>query len=167
MLEVDLGCGSAKKEGTIGVDKYPCDGVDIIADFEAEALPFENSSVGRIYASHVMEHVHDLFYVMSEVHRVLAPEGEIVIRVPYWSSEGAFRDPTHVRYFSEKSFDYFDPECMCAYYADSAPFKKRSVKLRCHPSPAIRFVEKVLGMRALKAFNNTIVEVEFILTPVK
>lgn len=29
--------------------------------------------------------------------------------VPYYTSRGAFRDPTHVRYITEDTFQYFEP----------------------------------------------------------
>ena len=29
--------------------------------------------------------------------------------VPYYTSRGAFRDPTHVRYITEDTFQYFGP----------------------------------------------------------
>ena len=29
--------------------------------------------------------------------------------MPYYTSRGAFRDPTHVRYITEDTFQYFEP----------------------------------------------------------
>jgi hypothetical protein len=98
---------------------------------------------------------------------VLAPKGRLTIQVPYWTSEGAFRDPTHVRFFTEKSFDYWEPNCECAYYASSAPFEILDVKLELHPSPLIRLANRLFGIRPLKAINNAIVSITFQLRPVK
>lgn len=31
-MKLNLGCGNKRREGFIGVDRYPCDAVDIIAN---------------------------------------------------------------------------------------------------------------------------------------
>ncbi len=123
----------------------------------AEELPFPDSSVGVIHARQVMEHVEDLFGLMDKLYRVLHPSGKLIIDVPYWSSEGAFRDPTHVQFFSEKSFDYWDPDCECAYYAEVCPFKIESIQYNINKRLPAKIVKALLGMRGLKAFNNMIV----------
>lgn len=166
-IRIDLGCGRYKKEGFIGVDKFSIVKPDIVCDVEKEQLPFAESSVSEIYSSHVFEHINDIQSVMNECHRVLAPSGLLKIRVPYWSSEGAFRDPTHVRFFTEKTFEYWRPESECAYYAASAPFKLLSIEYELHPSPAVRLASKLFGIRLIKAFNNTITSISYLLQPCK
>lgn len=166
-LRIDLGCGRYKRAGFIGVDKFSVVQPDVVCDFEKEKLPFEDSSVSEIYSSHVFEHIHDIQSVMNEVHRVMAPDGLLTIRVPYWTSEGAYRDPTHVRFFTEKSFEYWQPNNECAYYASTAPFEILSVELELHPSPLVRLARRLFGLRLIKAINNTIVSVSYQLRPLK
>ena len=166
-IKIDLGCGRYKREGFIGVDKFSIVNPDIVCDVENEQLPFEDSSVSEIYSSHVFEHIVDIQTVMNECYRVLAPTGTLTIRVPYWSSEGAFRDPTHVRYFSEKTFEYWRPNNECAYYASAAPFEMEELWYELHPSLAIKIVRRLFGIRFLKAFNNTITSVNYRLKPLK
>jgi len=166
-IAVDLGCGRYKVPGTIGVDQSPAVNPDIVLDFIEEDLPFETGSVDKIYCRQVMEHIPDLFSLMNKIHRVLKPNGRLIVEVPYWSSEGAFRDPTHVRFFSEKSFDYWDPECECAYYADVAPFRIEAVTYNTNQRLPARIVKRLFGMRTLKAFNNMIVSLTFELIPLK
>jgi hypothetical protein len=48
-VRVDLGCGSRKAPGFIGVDIFPAPGVDIVADLSV-AFPFEDSSVDVVRA---------------------------------------------------------------------------------------------------------------------
>ncbi len=167
IIKIDLGCGRYKREGFIGVDKFAIVNPDIVCDVENEQLPFKDSSVAEIYSSHVFEHIVDIQTVMNECFRVLAPNGTITIRVPYWSSEGAFRDPTHVRFFSEKTFEYWRQNSECAYYASAAPFEIEEVWYELHPSPVIKIVRRLFGIRFLKAFNNTITSVNYRLKPVK
>jgi ubiquinone/menaquinone biosynthesis C-methylase UbiE len=165
--KIDLGCGRRKRNGYIGVDKFSIVEPDIVCDVEKERLPFDDSTVSEIYSSHVFEHIHDIQTVMNECHRVLAPSGQLFIQVPYWSSEGAFRDPTHIRFFSEKSFDYWQPDCECAYYASTAPYKLLKVELELHPSRLVKLAAKMFGIRSIKAFNNTIIGVSYLLQPIK
>jgi len=44
---------------------------------------------------------------MEECYRLLKPHGKIHIRVVYWNHKYAFSDPTHVKFFSEVSFEFF------------------------------------------------------------
>jgi predicted SAM-dependent methyltransferase len=105
---VDLGCGSKKIAGAIGLDRRLESGVDVICDFEHE-LPLKTDSVDIMNMSHIMEHVRDLIPFMEEVYRVCRPGAEVRIVVPYYASRGAFRDPTHVRFITEDTFQYFEP----------------------------------------------------------
>ncbi len=166
-LYLDLGCGRYKVPGTIGVDQSLEVNPDVVCNFVEDPLPFADDSVDGVHCRHVMEHVEDIWALMSEVHRVLKPGARLIVEVPYWSSEGAFRDPTHVRFFSEKSFDYWDPDCECKYYTTDGGYKVLSVEHMLHPSPLIRFAAKVLGVRFLKLFNNTITGLRFTLAPVE
>ncbi len=44
---------------------------------------------------------------MEEVYRVCKPGAVVYIISPYYTSRGAFRDPTHVRFIAEDTFPYF------------------------------------------------------------
>lgn len=104
---VDLGCGPDKRDGTIGLDIRPFDGVDVLCDLNV-GLPFRDSTVGRFYAYRILEHVDDLPFVMSEIHRV-AENGSIVEGlVPHYTDRNAYIDPTHQQYFDVRTFDFWD-----------------------------------------------------------
>lgn len=45
---------------------------------------------------------------MEEIYRVCKAEAVVQVVVPYYTSRGAFRDPTHVRYIAEDTFQYFE-----------------------------------------------------------
>lgn len=108
---LDLGCGrrALNREGyfTVGIDKYPDKGVSIIVDLEAGKLPFRDNSIDHVYSCHALEHISNLIPLMNEVWRVLKPQCLLEVRVPYYKSIGAFSDPTHKRFFTEKTFNYF------------------------------------------------------------
>ena len=104
---VDLGCSSTKLEGAFGLDRRRTPDVDVICDFE-RGLPLKTSSVDMVYMSHLIEHIRDLLKFMEEVYRVCRSGAEVRIVVPYYTSRGAFRDPTHVRFIAEDTFQYFE-----------------------------------------------------------
>jgi predicted SAM-dependent methyltransferase len=107
-LVLDLGCGPNKIEGAFGIDKRAVPGVDLVCDIE-QPLPFQTSAVHVVWLRHVIEHVRDLIGLMEEVYRISGDGGIVEVIVPYYTSRGAFRDPTHVRYVTEDTFQYFEP----------------------------------------------------------
>ena len=105
---VDLGCGPNKRDGAFGFDLRHKPGVDVICELE-RTLPLRTSSVDVMHLSHIVEHMRDLVHFMEEVYRVCRPDAVVRVIVPYYTSRGAFRDPTHVRYITEDTFQYFEP----------------------------------------------------------
>jgi predicted SAM-dependent methyltransferase len=104
---IDLGCGTNKLPGAFGLDRLKRPGVNLLCDLE-RALPLKTGSVELVYMSHVLEHIRELVPFMEEVYRVCRPGAEVRIVVPYYTSRGAFRDPTHVRFMTEDLFQYFE-----------------------------------------------------------
>jgi SAM-dependent methyltransferase len=51
------------------------------------ALPVPDSSVDRVMASEVLEHIPDDVTAMAEIHRVLRPGGRMVMTVPRYGPE--------------------------------------------------------------------------------
>ena len=81
--------------------------MDVICDLERE-LPLKTDSVDVVYMSHLLEHIRDMIPFMEEVYRVCRPGAEVRVVVPYYTSRGAYRDPTHVRFITEDFFQYFE-----------------------------------------------------------
>lgn len=79
---------------------------DIIADLN-ERWPWEDNTVGVIRAYHLLEHLPDTIHFFNEAFRVLAPGGFLLIEVPSTSGSGAMSDPTHIKFFNLRSFEYF------------------------------------------------------------
>lgn len=61
----------------------------------------------EIVAQDVLEHVRALPTAMTTLLHWLRVGGVLKVAVPYELSLGAWSDPTHVRAFNERSFDYF------------------------------------------------------------
>jgi len=69
--------------------------------------PLREGSVGILRAHDAVEHLRDPVHTMNEAHRVLAPGGFFMIRVPSTNGLGAFCDPTHVSFWNKLSFRYY------------------------------------------------------------
>jgi SAM-dependent methyltransferase len=111
-LKLDLGCGSCKKEGTIGVDIFEQPGVDYVLNLEKDRLPFEDRSVQYIYSSHCLEHLANPTGLFAEMSRVCVDGAKIEIWTPYaWENSAFIID--HKSYFNEDHYLH-----MCVWYAD-------------------------------------------------
>ena len=106
-LGLDLGCGRRKRIGFIGLDAYPDTGVDVVCNIEHQQLPFKDNTFDIVAASHLLEHIKDLDSVLAEISRILKPGGKLQITVPYAGDLRAFQDPTHVRFFTIKTCEYY------------------------------------------------------------
>ena len=112
MLCIDIGCGYAKREGFVGLDKDAAPGVDHVVDVEREPLPFSDRSVGRIFSSHCLEHLADQALIFHEMSRVAANGATLEIWTPYaWTDEAFIY--THRTFFTE--LHYLHP---CVMFPD-------------------------------------------------
>lgn len=103
--KLNLGCGSDMKKDHINIDVL--DSADLQLDLEVGKLPFPKGSVESIFAAHIFEHLHSFPKLMNECHRVLKPNGTLQVHVPCYPASEVFHDPTHVRVFTDKTFQYF------------------------------------------------------------
>lgn len=106
---LDLGCGSKKRPGAIGVDFNPASGADVIHDLDVFPYPFETSTADEIYLDNVLEHLADVVATLEEIYRIGKPGCLVRIDVPYFRSRWAAVDPTHRHAFAVDSLGYFDP----------------------------------------------------------
>jgi len=111
---LNLGCGKDIKISTelrewINLDALKLPGVEVVHDLE-KPLPFEDNYFEEVFASHVLEHINNFMGLMEELYRVCKNGAIIKIICPYFASVSAFQDPTHIRFFTLKNFDYFLPD---------------------------------------------------------
>ena len=108
MKILDIGCGNHKVAGAVGLDNVKLPGVDFVHDLNKVPYPFKDNSFDLIFANHVLEHLTlDLDKIMVELTRICKSSGKITVEVPNAPSIGAFADPTHKKFFSYRTFDYF------------------------------------------------------------
>jgi len=129
MTKLNLGSGDDIKKDYVNLDYMKLAGVDVVHDINKFPWPFKDNSFEEVYTSHVLEHVDDLIKTMKEIHRISKDKAKIIIRVPHFSCGVSYRDPTHKRFFSYFTFEYFSDKK--DYYArkESNLFKINKRKL--------------------------------------
>jgi SAM-dependent methyltransferase len=111
---LDLGCGSAWLAEHFayytGVDGSPeavraaaQRGRTVLLADAGEPLPFDDDSFGGAVLKDLLEHVADPVALVTEVHRVLRPEGRVFASSPD-AQRWVWDDYTHRRPFTRKSF---------------------------------------------------------------
>jgi SAM-dependent methyltransferase len=95
-LKLDIGCGTRKQPGFVGIDSLDFEGVDHVIDVR-KGLPFEDCSVDEIYSNHFVEHLtgEERVPFMNELYRVMKVGAIATIIAPCWSHSCAYGDPTH------------------------------------------------------------------------
>lgn len=108
-MRLNLGAGSALLTGWINLDRVQLPGIDVVHDLDVGPWPFESSSMDQIVAKDVFEHVADPVLFMTECHRILRPGAGLFVQTPYYKGRDAYTDPTHRRFPTEHTFDYWIP----------------------------------------------------------
>lgn len=147
-MKLNLGCGNKKIDGYTGVDFIKTAGTDIVHNLNSLPYPFTDSSIEEIIVNNVLEHLDDLIAVMEELHRILKADGILKINVPYAKSDGAFKDPTHKHFFTEKTFQYFTDDYEYNYYS-KARFEIKEIKFITWSN---RLGQKVRNLIPFRAF---------------
>lgn len=125
-MRINLGCGHDIKDGWINIDSQENEGVDQVINLDQSKLnlPFDDNSVTEIYASHFLEHIHNILPLMQELYRIAAPNCLFTAKTPHASSDDAFGDPTHCRFFVVDSYLAFgQPYYWRADYGYTADWK--------------------------------------------
>lgn len=135
-LRLDLGCGKAKADGFIGIDRRKFEGVDGVTDLTQKHWIFDqpelggiklqpvnldgnagfmlpNDSVREVRCSHFLEHLEhnqrhpERVRFVNELWRVLVPGGTATIITPHWASAMAYGDFTHADKPVSEFFYYY------------------------------------------------------------
>jgi len=127
---LDVGCGTGLNSEylirlghkVIGIDisdvaikRYKARGFDAIRCDIKNGLSFNNESFDLVFASEVLEHLHDTAFFLCECYRVLKPKGILVLSTPnsaFWiyrvlciigKTISELQHPGHIRFFSKNS----------------------------------------------------------------
>ena len=129
---LDIGCGSAKVPGSVGLDVSPDTAADIVHDLDVFPYPIQDESFDDILLQDVLEHVQQPIRLFEELHRIARPGACIQLRTPHFSSVLAYGDPTHRHAFSTLAIrslaEQFDPLDVAAARMFSPPSAGSSAK---------------------------------------
>jgi len=127
-IKLDIGCGSHKKPGYIGIDIRAIEGVDIVHDLECFPWPLDDNCCTEIRMAHLWEHIEPRYriHLMDELWRVAKVDCVLTIISPFANSVDASQDPTHYSCPNEFTFHYFSP--IYQLYREYTPLPWRIVK---------------------------------------
>lgn len=140
-----LGCGAQKGHGYIGVDILPGPCVDVVHDLNEFPWPLPSDTYQRVICKDILEHLDNIPRVMEEIYRVTVNGAETFIQSPTPSSPDLFTDPTHLRSFGHRSFDYFDPSKELYQYGySSAKFRVSRVSYCGQGGRSLRVLDRLI-----------------------
>jgi ubiquinone/menaquinone biosynthesis C-methylase UbiE len=162
---LNIGCGPDVKSGFVNLDARNYPGVDVIQDLNKFPYAFADNAFDYIYARNVLEHLTDLVKVMEELHRISNQGAKIDIIVPFYNNHNAFRDITHIHFFTLDSFLPFSDSNKDGYIYSTKKFK--IIKKILKPSAFGKIIpRRLLNIFAI-TFGNLAEEIEFQLEVIK
>lgn len=133
-LVLNLGSGHKKKDGVVALDILESVHPDIVCDLEKEPIPLPDNSCKEVGIDYTLEHLSNTLEVLSEAWRVCDHGGMVFIGVPNCTSNAAFIDPTHKKFFTFESYKYFDArESEVPHYDYKATFNVEEVQGELEP----------------------------------
>ncbi len=120
---VDLGCGARPLNPFFAEEAFGCDlkenqETNVRAcNLAREPIPHASNSLDFVTAQNFIEHVPRIIVseattfpfidLMSDVYRVLKPQGLFYSKTPAYPRNEAFQDPTHVNIITDETFPYY------------------------------------------------------------
>lgn len=106
LFKIELGCGTNKTDGYMGLDRFPLPNVDIVADLN-EPYPIEDNTADVIYACHSLEHFDNLEFTINEIYRIGKHGAILQILAPYEYTTLNRANFYHKNVFNEDTFRFF------------------------------------------------------------
>jgi SAM-dependent methyltransferase len=134
MNRLNLGCGQFKKKEYVNVDWDLSTEPDVCHDLSNLPYPFEDNRFEVIELDHVLEHLPNTFDIMHELHRICAPDGKVIIRVPHFSR--SLTHPEHKCGFDFTFPFYFNPDWKGGYAG--IHFEQEAIRMRWFSQPYLK-----------------------------
>ena len=154
-MKLNLACGSCKLDGYVNVDVNPELKPDLVLDVNGP-LPWKDGEVDEIVLSHAIEHVEAKFHhrIYVEFHRILKPEGILILGYPEFSKCAQFWLDNHrgMRDFWTQCI--FGRQCdpkdfhVCAMHTPDVKDDLRQIGFKNIVSTEERFNEQYTLLRA-------------------
>ncbi|EKP0309779.1 methyltransferase domain-containing protein [Aeromonas veronii] len=101
---------------------------------DLQSLPFANETYDIIFASHVLEHISDDRKSLSEIRRILKPNGIAILPVPIVCQntiEYQEPDPLQDNHVRAPGLDYYDR--YADYFSSCKFYSSEEVDVECQP----------------------------------
>jgi SAM-dependent methyltransferase len=126
---LDIGCGTNKTPGALGMDVNPRTDADVIHDLDDLPYPFADDQFDEVIGRHVIEHVRDPMGVMAELHRITRAGGIVKLVAPHWTNPDWASDLTHRNHLSSYSFrNLTETRAVYPFYTE-ARFAQRAARV--------------------------------------
>jgi SAM-dependent methyltransferase len=153
---LDIGCGTNKTPGAIGMDINPRTAADVIHDLDDLPYPFENDQFDEVIGRHVIEHVRDPMAVMCELHRITRAGGKVRLVAPHWTNPDFATDLTHRNHLNSYSFrNLTDERAVFPFYTD-VRFRQLAVRV------SVLNLWKLFGLELLINLDNRFPRMRFV-----
>ena len=122
---LDIGCGTSKVDGALGIDFNSNTDADIFHDLNVFPYPFDDAVFDEIHIKGTLFLLDNPVKVMEEIHRLLSPKGNVIVLQPYFRSIWNYVDPWAKNFGTVHSFAFYDrDDLICQRYQYStARFK--------------------------------------------
>lgn len=100
MKILNLGCGNNKIPNAVNVDIDKKFNPDVVFDLNKKWNFAKNNEFDLVIANHIIEYLDNLYFIMSEIHRVSKNGGIVKIRVPHFSCVQAYSTIGHKQIFT-------------------------------------------------------------------
>ncbi len=107
MTKLNLGCGYDIKEGYINLDLVDYGG-NTLHDINTFPYPFEDNTFDEVYCSHILEHVNNFHNTITEIFRIMKPNGTLIVYAPFFLNTKYYGEPDHKIPFSIRTFDNYE-----------------------------------------------------------
>ncbi len=166
-MKIDVGSGTYKRPGFIGVDVIPGSDTDVVCDIEREIWPFGENSIGSVFSSHCFEHVRpeSMPHIFKELSRICRDGAELEIWHPY----GFHRDGFvmgHINQITEEVY-YHIAVGLQDVWAPSLGARWFLTEIRYHISIATQARLREMNIPedfAIDHYNNIVKEIGIFLT---
>lgn len=153
---LDIGCGTNKVPGAIGMDINTRTAADVIHDLDDLPYPFADDEFDEVIGRHVIEHVRDPMAVMSELHRITRAGGLVKLVAPHWTNPDFATDLTHRNHLNSYSFrNLTDDRAVFPFYTN-VRFRQRVARV------TILNLWKLTGLEYLINLDNRFPRLRFI-----
>ncbi len=164
--ELNLGAAKTRIPGFVNIDIH--ERAEISLDLGTERLPFPDNSVRTVVSHHTLEHVPDYLFALSEIHRVLVHDGELLLSLPYATlTEHHQINPYHHHNFTERSFDFFDPLLLKGSAAEDGDTAFRQVVVRFTYMGAFGVLPRPLRVWSRRHLLNVVRQFDVALVAIK